>query len=68
MGAKREPPLCVKTWSTKIAKKTVCRKVSFEKKCFQKARCIEKKFREKHFSYPRPLQENNGPSLMASVC
>ena len=27
-----------------------------------------KKVREKHFSFPRPLQENIGPSLMVNVC
>lgn len=46
------------------------RKKQFAGRCCSKKNVKKKgkKFREKHFSYPRPLQENNGPSLMASVC
>ena len=51
----------------KDRKKIFSRKVSF-KKMFAEGQVHKKKFGDEHFSYSRPLQENNGPFLIASVC
>ena len=56
MGAIRELPFCVRTRLKKIAKKIVCRKVSFEKKYLQKARSM--KSLERNFFYiPAPSKK-----------